>query len=384
MGVGLGKNSPVVLSLGKDNYEALIQRHGQWLRWRTAKKCSCVSGATLSPDIHCKACGGRGWVYDYQKEKEVYTIVCCNGTHILTLTDEYAQCALVGVYDFENNELKAIKEGCFVVVDESVKMKKGEYYTVVLTECLTKYIESAEGIKSYDGEYTIDLTVSRRGIDGLFYTAPCDILSVERAIDEDGNERKVIDYRLNKVFVETKDADGNVLPLTDKITLEGVKYLEPSIFVLLSQGLSERDAEEVVNAKGDAVVSFPYNCLVAEGDVLTVLAGSYVKKEVIQRSNMGYDVMNVYFVQSVISLTGKREHIEGEDYVIMGTNKIKWLCDDEPETNSKYSITYNVRPTYTVVKAIPQLRTSENQRMPKKAVVRLMASYSENAKVNRQ
>lgn len=42
MGVGLGKNSAVVLSLGKENYEALIERHGQWIRWRVATKCSCV------------------------------------------------------------------------------------------------------------------------------------------------------------------------------------------------------------------------------------------------------------------------------------------------------------------------------------------------------
>ena len=28
MGQGLGENSPVVLSLGRGNYEALIKRHG--------------------------------------------------------------------------------------------------------------------------------------------------------------------------------------------------------------------------------------------------------------------------------------------------------------------------------------------------------------------
>ena len=32
MGQGLGKNTPVVLSLGKGNYEALIALHGQWVR----------------------------------------------------------------------------------------------------------------------------------------------------------------------------------------------------------------------------------------------------------------------------------------------------------------------------------------------------------------
>ena len=29
MGQGLGKNSPISLSLGKESYEAMIERHGQ-------------------------------------------------------------------------------------------------------------------------------------------------------------------------------------------------------------------------------------------------------------------------------------------------------------------------------------------------------------------
>ena len=62
MSVGLGRNSPIVLSLGKDNYEALIDRHGQWLRWRIAEKCSCVKGMTMQPDIHCPFCAGRGGI----------------------------------------------------------------------------------------------------------------------------------------------------------------------------------------------------------------------------------------------------------------------------------------------------------------------------------
>ena len=75
MGVGLGRNSPVVLSLGKDNYEALIDRHGQWIRWRIAEKCSCVKGITMQPDIHCKFCAGRGYTYTYLKNMISYSIV---------------------------------------------------------------------------------------------------------------------------------------------------------------------------------------------------------------------------------------------------------------------------------------------------------------------
>lgn len=68
MPVGLQRGSPVQLTLSKDNYVALIERHGQWIRWRTAQKCSCVQPGSMQPDIHCKICGGRGYTYTYQKQ----------------------------------------------------------------------------------------------------------------------------------------------------------------------------------------------------------------------------------------------------------------------------------------------------------------------------
>lgn len=67
MGQGLGKNTPVKLSLGKANYEALLSRHGQWIRWKTATKCSCIQYGSMQPDIKCPICKGRGITYSYQK-----------------------------------------------------------------------------------------------------------------------------------------------------------------------------------------------------------------------------------------------------------------------------------------------------------------------------
>ena len=66
MAFGLGKDSPVVLSLGKANYEAMILRHGQWVRWRVAKKCPCIKENSADPQ--CPKCGGIGDIYDYQKD----------------------------------------------------------------------------------------------------------------------------------------------------------------------------------------------------------------------------------------------------------------------------------------------------------------------------
>lgn len=123
---------------------------------------------------------------------------------------------------------------------------------------------------------------------------------------------------------------------------------------------------------------------------MTVLTGSYTKKEVNPRSNYETDTLDVYFVYDIISCTGIIngeivEYKEGVDFIIVGTNKIKWLDTDIcPEVGDAYSITYHALPTYKVVKEIPQIRTSENQRFPKKAVVKLLSTYSENVGVNVQ
>lgn len=145
-----------------------------------------------------------------------------------------------------------------------------------------------------------------------------------------------------------------------------------------------------MDVNGDAVVSFPYNCNVANDDILTVLAGSYTNKEVLVRNDYPTDTLGVYFVYNVISCTGIQngeivEYKEGIDFILVENNKIKWLDDGNyPDSGDTYSITYNVLPTYKVVKQIPQVRTSENQRFPKKAVIKLFTTYSENLGANKQ
>ena len=136
---------------------------------------------------------------------------------------------------------------------------------------------------------------------------------------------------------------------------------------------------------GDAVVSFPYSYDVSNDDIITVLSGTYTQKSVMTKKKARYDVIPAYFVGEVVSCAGKSgEYEQGRDFLLAGTNYIKWIGENRPQDGETYSITYRVFPTYKVVKAIPQIRTSENQRMPKKAVVKLYDTYGEARRVNRQ
>lgn len=253
------------------------------------------------------------------------------------------------------------------------------------------------------GFYRVPGLISQKAnLEGVYYSAPADIVSIVKIMDANNLEYEAKEFRLDTFRIEphteihideeTGEKTTEIIPIQEPVAVMGVSYIPPFIFALLNQNLSKMDAQAVVDTSGDGVVSFPYGYNVSNDDILTVMAGSYTQKDVIPRSNYITDTIGVDFVYSIIQCTGIIdgeivEYIEGKDFVLVGTNKIKWLDNSDsnyPLIGEPYSITYNVLPTYKVVKQIPQLRTSENQRFPKKAVVKLCTSYSENAKQNRQ
>lgn len=397
MGNALGENSPVILSLGRSNYESLISRHGQFMRWRVAKKCSCVSLPSMQPDIHCKFCSGRGYVYTFQKNKTVVSTVMLYDTasQIIELDEKYEKASFIKVYDQNGKEFpNAYKCGHFVNLNTSDNLVKGVYYTVVMDESIISSLDSANADKLENGFYRVPgITETNPKIDGIYYEAASDIVAIGKITDAAGIVYTPKEFRLDTFRIEeTTDGEGEVIPITEPVTVENISYVKPFTFALLSQNLSESDVNAVTDVSGDGVLSFPYNCDVSNDDVLTVFTGCYTQKEVITRSDFETDTIGAFFVYDVVQCSGIQngelyDYVEGKDFIIVGDNKIKWLETDNsiyPEAGEGYSITYHVLPTYRVVKQIPQLRTAENQRFPKKAVVKLFTSYSEKGGVNIQ
>lgn len=394
MGIGLGRNSPVKLSLSKDNYCALIERHGQWIRWRTAQKCACINKNSMQPDVHCKICGGRGVIYSFQKDQVIFEIVMVkDSSGLIEISEDHKDCELIEVYDINGKRFpNAEKIDSFIYLNTDEQLQKGVYYTVILRQKTTKYIESEIAKKEDSGYWSVPgLTSARANVEGVYYSVNGDLSSINKVIDANNVEYTVKELRLNQFLIDPKtDEEGNEIEIAEPLTVEGIEYIPPFIFAMLNQNLSETDARMVEDVQGDAVLIYPYELDVAEDDVLTVLAGSYTKKEVINRTSYKTDTLGVYFVYDVVSCMGMYEgelveFKEGEDFILVGTNKIKWLDEDyQPDADEGYSITYHVLPTYKVIKNIPQLRTSENQRFPKKAIVKFMQTYSESIGANKQ
>ena len=383
MGQGLSKNSPVQLELGKENYEALIERHGQWVRWRVASKCPCIKANTQQPDIHCKKCGGLGVLYGYQKQATVsQTVMVCDSSGIIELDGAFIDCLLTRCYDnaghiYEN----AKKTGTFVMLNTEKLPSKGVYVTAIMTATVLKTVEHTQAESIGNGYYrVVNLRSSRTKTEGLYHTVPGDIEHIGTVHDTEGNTYEVGEIRQDCIFIKNLP---EVPPKT--LFIEQVQYIPPFTVVILNQNLSKSDAQVMQDNNGDAVLTFPYTFDVSADDVITVLSGTYTQKSVVAKKDAEYDVIPAYFVDEIVKCSGKeRDYMEGTDFILCGTNYLKWLCDDRPEDGEGYAITYKVYPTYKVVKTIPQIRTSENQRMPKKAVIKLYDTYGEARGLNRK
>lgn len=394
MGQGLSRNSPVQLSLGKENYEALIERHGQWVRWGVAKKCACVKAVSMQPDIHCDKCGGLGVTFSFQKKAVVsQTVMVRDSSGMIELDAEFTDCPLTKCYDNSGRIYEgASKTGSFVMLNTPTLPVKGVYVTAVMEQDILRTVENTVAESVGSGYYRVaGLRSSRMKTEGLFHTVPGDIESVGEVKDIDGNVYEIGEIRQDCIFVRPREVIDEETQETAEINppetlyVKDVRYIPPFVFVILNQNLSKSDAQVMQKSNGDAVLTFPYAYDVAMDDVITVLSGTYTQKSVVNKKEAEYDVIPAYFVDEVVSCVGQdREYVQGDDFILCGANYLKWLCDDCPEDGEGYSLTYKVFPTYKVVKSIPQIRTSENQRMPKKAVIKLYDTYGEARGVNRK
>lgn len=339
----------------------------------------------MTANPHCPRCAGTGIFYAYQKETVVtQTLGLNDGSGIIEVSEEYESADLEMVYDFNGNMLKAEKLGVYISIENPPI--KGTFLYAVMKAKTARRIAEAGCEDAGGGYFRVKGLQSRRaGIDGLYHTAPADIIGIGKIIDAAGNEWQAEEFRADMFRVKPPNANEEPSEIAEPLSVQGVEYVPPFIFAMLSQNLTEADSKEVVDAKGDAICSFPYNCDVGDDDVLTVLSGTYTQKEAVNRVAAEYDVIGAFFVMDVSSCFGVgREYQKGIDFILAGTNRIKWLCADAPAPGETYSVTFQVCPTYKVIKTIPQVRVAENQRLPKKAVVKFYSAYGEKKGVNRQ
>jgi hypothetical protein len=372
MGYGLGKDSPIVLSLGKSNFEALVLRHGQYVRWRIAKKCPCVT-TNNRPDIHCPKCGGIGDIYDYQREYDDIFRAAVRD-NIISIPEEYSDVEILEIYNAYGRQYQFCRCGEFLKITNAV-IQNNELVDVLIRVPVVKHTENVALEKIGNGYYRVPgILTPPSKLDGIFYRAAGDVIGAENLKDEAENPVNVLGFRRNMILTDST---------AETVTATSIDYVMPVKFIVLSQNLSKEDQALVNTYNGDAVCTYPYMYNLSENDVLTVLSGSMTHKMVMEKKgDNSNDTIPEFFVAKVDSIETKTAtYIEGTDFVLSGTNKINWI-GNQPGIGEAMSITYRYHPTYRVAKNIPMLRTSEDQRIPRKVVLRLYAAYGEAKRVN--
>jgi hypothetical protein len=174
------------------------------------------------------------------------------------------------------------------------------------------------------------------------------------------------------------------VPETERITAYGIDYMLPFKFVVLSQNLNKEDTQLVNAHNGDAVCTYPYRFNITEKDVVTILSGTMPGKIFLSHINDETDdIIPEFFVAKVDSLeTQDAEYREGVDFIIAGKNRLHWLGENKPDVGAAMAINYRYRPTYRVVKHIPQLRTGEDQHIPRKVILNLFSAFQESRRLN--
>ena len=378
-GYGLGKNSPVILSQSRSNFEALIDRHGQYVRWRIARKCTCFLGETEQPDNHCEKCGGSGEIYDYQKFYNA-TLRLSVRDNIAELPAENEGCEVLKVYDAYGFEFQAVKTGRYVeITDGPRRLNKNEFVDLLIRDTVVKHFESAVLERIGGGYYRVPgVETPASKLEGVYYRAEGDVIAAERVENGAGEPVGIAGYSRNMIRLDP------AAPETETFTAYGIDFILPFKFVALSQNLNKDDFLQLQLTKGEAVCTYPYMFNVGFGDVITILSGATPGKILLPHaSGEADDIIPEFFVSKIDSLDTQRgEYREGVDFILAGTNRIHWIGENRPETGAFMSISYQYLPTYRVAKNIPQLRSSEDQRLPRKVILQSFAAFQEARRVN--
>lgn len=354
--IGLTANSPIKLQLSRENFNAFIERHAQPIRWLSSSKCPCIT-STNKVDPNCPICNGNGKTYSTQTES----------TKVETLTasiDGVIEASgITLVRDFQGNEYTVTSESCGISYVTGVV--KGYQYQVMYEESVKL---SGTGTAEFvDTQlYKIDLPNTV-----IFGTVQGTLLSV--TAEYSGGSLTVINLFRN--FFEISDT----ILETDTVTVS-YEYVNPFNFALINNNFTKELQKYLTDKNGDGIMIFPQRWNVDSDDIVIALNSTQLHKEVV-RSTGNIDTLPNFYLYDLKSSYSIRSNVKHEfvpytDYVLYKNNQIKWISSNKPDPGEQVSFTYAYNTVYRVVQDQPDPRTSEDNRFPRKVVLKLMAGFN--------
>lgn len=357
MAAGLGKNSPIQLTLSRENYEALILRHGQYVRWLQSNKCTCLLRSGRA-DPTCKKCGGDGIFYNFQLTKNLYSKPC-------KVIDGYA---FVDDSEFVNNaNIKEVYLNGKSLTDFTVD------YGVIASDKITK-IDSVSCHGTTSREKTQIATLHKVDKNGKIWAFTDDFIQSETSRiypDITGvffTDTQIQVEKLSRNYIYLKDEVQS-----DKLTAK-VFYVMPEKFLIHGQTKDEATQNFLSKCSGDTSMTYPYEFDIAKDDVVTLLFAVKLEKTIITASGTDCDTLPEWFVSDIVSI--ESFDTKYSDFILYDRNKIKWLNPEKtPPERTKLSVVYRYCPSYRVIAhAEHDVRSAENQLLPKMVALKLIVA----------
>ena len=351
---GIGEISPIKIKLTRENFNALIGRHAQPIRWLSTDKCSCI-GDNQRVDESCTICKGKGVIYSTTTESERIETIKASIDGYIAVSN------IIWVRDMEGTEYTVTEEvstcGAFVT-----GVERGKSYNVKYTEDVT-LSGTATATRIADGIYSIDLPyqVSFGYVQG-------ELISVTAVTGS--TTLTVTDIYRNCFEISDEILSSDVVSVT-------YTYIDPFQFALTSSNFQPADRKFLADIGGDALLTFPQRWEIFKDDIIVALNATELKK-LVYRTTALIDSLPSFYLYTLKSAHVIRSGVKIEftpytDFYIYKNNQIKWI--NPPIAGESVSMTYSYNTVYKVLD-YPDPRTSENNRFPRKVPVKLFTDFN--------
>lgn len=371
LSIGLGKNSPLPIETDPAKYEGLIIRHGQWVRWSVASKCTCLLSSNR-PDARCNYCHGSGWRYRFQTEEDELQVqgsIVDQETVEIPASFSGSRVLSVFLPDGKALRIASVFGRWIKIAGTSLQVKGTAFVNLSVSRVKTVPPDSA----IYAGYGIVKLSAYES--ESPWTTIPFDLVSLSGVKRANGTPLTVLSWSVDKIAIDTTIVE----PEIGESLVINAEYMPPYKMAVVNQNLSYNDRMSLQEIGGDSIVIHPFAYRVGEYDTITLWAGTQIRKKVIKRGPEYTDLLPDLFVSDVLSVTTKdRVYREGVDFVLWDRNSVRWLLSESerPAEDSYFSIEYMANLTYRVIQQMPNVRSSENKRFPSRVAVKLMTGTS--------
>ncbi|TGM04836.1 hypothetical protein EHQ76_07265 [Leptospira barantonii] len=336
---GLGGTTPFSITT-KPNVltpltnEEMIDRRGESALWYRLTPCPCPMEERV-PD--CKFCF-EGLVRTFQEDLEISEEMAykIEGNKVFTRfapIAEIASATLISRETFKPLTVKRIHDD-FFEVEEDLK-----YWNSVLLKYKVKMEESLTVEAKGENEYVLFPKLplgAIMGVEEVFY------------IPEIGEpvEIEFSGFTFNSV-VFPKRVNG--------IYRLKLKFQYP-VKIAYKTYRQESDARKIFDRSqitfqdGELMAVIGGGYRMGEGDLVTLLVSTLRHSEFVPFQTGNYDILSYSPVTNVERIFSKGthgliQHKKGEDFILFGDSKIKWITD---KPRNGYSLIYDYHPTFRI------------------------------------